>query len=106
MKKKCSRPSGQALIPPLTGNAHLETTHFKKETSLSVNGTLIEDEEKWEATLATIVWVFQFYGRTEVKLLFLVDNFNSLISLQPFNYFLINTISKVFKQMKSPSDLI
>ena len=93
-------------------------------------GTLIEDKEKcvlycaiifppplspvsvdssqteWEATLAKIVWVFQFHERTEVKLLFLVDNFKALISLQPFNYFLINTISKVFKQMKSPSDLI
>ena len=42
----------------------------------------------------------------KVKLLFLVDNFKAVISLQPFNYFLINTISKVFKQMKSPSDLI
>ena len=29
--KKCSKPSWQALHPPpLSGNAHMETTHFKK----------------------------------------------------------------------------
>ena len=27
--KKCTKPSWQAFTSPLTGNAHMETTHFK-----------------------------------------------------------------------------
>ena len=84
MEKSGPSHPGKPFPPPLplTGNAHLETTHFRKGASLSVIGTLIEDKEKcvlycaiifppplspvsvdssqteWEATLAKIVWVF------------------------------------------------
>ena len=41
VEKKCPKPSWQALTPPLplTGSAHMETTHFKKGLPLNSYGT-------------------------------------------------------------------
>ena len=43
VEKKCSKPSWQAFTPPpLTGNAHVETTHFKKRASLRSQAPLYQ----------------------------------------------------------------
>ena len=77
MGKKCSKPSGQAFTP-LLGNAHMETTHFKKglPTIMKMQAMKLEkdnamdDADVWEQKARAM----------KVLLLCLLD-YNSYFSL-------------------------